>query len=99
MQITDEEVRTTDKTLVILGGGAAGAVAAESIRQAGFKGRITVISKEHHLPIDRIKLSKVLDSKPERLYLYAPSYLDQLKIDFVLSKASLLRCIALPTYM
>lgn len=87
MQISDKDICKSAKTFVIIGGGAAGAVAAESIRKTGFKGTIKVICSEPHLPIDRIKLSKVLDQKAEKITLFKPMYLDQLKIEFLLSKA------------
>lgn len=68
--------------IVIIGGGAAGAAAAEGARVAGFQGRITIVSKEPHLPIDRIKLSKVLDAQVETLLLYKPEYLrDGLQVE------------------
>jgi len=46
------------RRFVIIGGGPAGLSAAETLRQAGFEGEITIISKEKHLPYDRTMLSK-----------------------------------------
>ncbi|KAJ3313137.1 hypothetical protein HDU76_002709, partial [Blyttiomyces sp. JEL0837] len=57
------------KTVVIIGGGSAGAIAAESLRQAGFTGSITLLTKEPHLPIDRPKLSKSLNLTTEKVLL------------------------------
>ncbi len=45
-------------TYVILGAGAAGAYAIEGMRQAGFTGKITMITKEKELPYDRPNCSK-----------------------------------------
>ncbi|MDO8732554.1 MAG: FAD-dependent oxidoreductase [Actinomycetota bacterium] len=43
---------------VIVGGGLAGAKAAEALRASGFDGGITILSKESHLPYERPPLSK-----------------------------------------
>ncbi len=47
-----------DRTFVILGGGAAGVVAAQSLRQIGFKGRVVMLSREDATTYDRTTLSK-----------------------------------------
>jgi NADPH-dependent 2,4-dienoyl-CoA reductase/sulfur reductase-like enzyme/nitrite reductase/ring-hydroxylating ferredoxin subunit len=46
------------RTFMILGGGAAGLVAAETLRQDDFKGRIVVLTADSRLPYDRPNLSK-----------------------------------------
>lgn len=43
---------------VIIGGGPAGLSAAETLRHAGFGGKITMLSAEHNLPYDRTILTK-----------------------------------------
>ncbi|WP_043717312.1 NAD(P)/FAD-dependent oxidoreductase [Kutzneria sp. 744] len=43
---------------VIVGGGLAGAKAAESLRDKGFDGKITLVGDERHLPYERPPLSK-----------------------------------------
>ncbi len=43
---------------VIVGGGLAGAKAAEALRDNGFDGTITILSKESHIPYERPPLSK-----------------------------------------
>ncbi|MFE4107538.1 FAD-dependent oxidoreductase [Almyronema epifaneia] len=46
------------RVFVILGAGAAGNIAAETLRQEGFKGRVVLITAEAKLPYDRTTLSK-----------------------------------------
>ena len=46
------------RVFVILGGGAAGYVAAQTLREDDYKGRIIMITREGHLPYDRPNLSK-----------------------------------------
>lgn len=46
------------RTFVILGAGAAGAHAAETLRVAGYQGRIVMVTRDDRLPYDRTTLSK-----------------------------------------
>jgi len=45
---------------VIIGGGAAGLNAAETLRQSGFTGQVTLISNEDIPPYDRTLITKAL---------------------------------------
>src|SRR5450631_1243582 len=48
----------TTSTLLIVGGGLAGAKAAEGARETGFEGRIVLVSEEAREPYERPPLSK-----------------------------------------
>ncbi len=49
---------TTEPNFVIVGGGLAGAIAAQTLREEGFGGRITLLGKESNRPYERPPLSK-----------------------------------------
>lgn len=46
--------------VVVVGGGLAGFRFAQGLREAGYDGRVTIVSDEKHLPYDRPPLSKQL---------------------------------------
>jgi hypothetical protein len=47
-----------DRCFVIVGAGAAGALTAQTLREAGFGGRIVMLDRENRVPYDRTVLSK-----------------------------------------
>jgi 3-phenylpropionate/trans-cinnamate dioxygenase ferredoxin reductase component len=49
---------TTKPNFLIVGGGLAGAIAAQTLRDEGFDGSITVFGEESHRPYERPPLSK-----------------------------------------
>jgi len=58
------------RTFVILGAGAAGNMAAQTMREDGFQGRVLMVTAENSLPYDRPNLSKA--------YLYGDASLESL---------------------
>ncbi|KAI8805002.1 hypothetical protein BJ742DRAFT_822322 [Cladochytrium replicatum] len=76
-------------TAVVLGGGAAGLVSVESLRQEGFTGRIVLVSREPYLPIDRPKLSKGLKIDASKIQLRDASHFSQLDVEVHLSTEAL----------
>ncbi|MEV8637695.1 FAD-dependent oxidoreductase [Streptosporangium sp. NPDC051023] len=62
---------TTEQTYVIVGAGLAGAKAAQSLREEGFDGGITLVGAETELPYERPPLSKgYLLGKEEKAKVY-----------------------------
>ncbi|CAG9178213.1 3-phenylpropionate/cinnamic acid dioxygenase ferredoxin--NAD(+) reductase component [Cupriavidus laharis] len=55
----------TASTIVIVGAGQAGAVAAAELRQQGFAGRVVLIGEEPHVPYERPPLSKDVLLQPD----------------------------------
>ena len=49
---------STEQTFVIVGGGLAGAKAAQALRDEGFDGRVVLIGEEDVAPYERPPLSK-----------------------------------------
>jgi len=68
------------KTIVIIGGGQAGAQAIMSLRQGGYEGAIILIGEETALPYQRPPLSKAYmkgEFEEVRLYLRPPEWYEQ----------------------
>ena len=77
------------RTFVILGAGAAGAHAAETLRVAGYQGRIVMVTQEDKLPYDRTWLSKdYLTGKvsKEQMPLRTADFYREQHIEVLLSK-------------
>lgn len=66
---------------VLVGGGPASLAAAETLRQAGFKGKITLISKESALPYDRTMLTKIPLKSDEKLEIRKQDFFDKYGIE------------------
>ncbi|MEM6753882.1 MAG: FAD-dependent oxidoreductase, partial [Cyanobacteria bacterium P01_C01_bin.38] len=73
-----------NRTFVILGAGAAGSAAAETLRQAGFEGRVVMLTRENNLPLDRTALSKKYlqnDSAKDSLILRSSEFYSEWDIE------------------
>jgi 3-phenylpropionate/trans-cinnamate dioxygenase ferredoxin reductase component len=74
-------------TIVILGGGQAGAQAIDTLRREGFAGRMVLIGDEPHLPYQRPPLSKQFlagDMTAERLPFRNQLFYDQHRVELKL---------------
>ncbi|KAJ3176518.1 hypothetical protein HDU87_005212 [Geranomyces variabilis] len=71
---------------VVLGNGAGGQAAAESLREYGFKGRVVVYGKEPYLAVDRTKLSKGLEADAAKLALRPADYYKERDIELHLGE-------------
>ncbi|MFI0902740.1 NAD(P)/FAD-dependent oxidoreductase [Streptomyces sioyaensis] len=74
----------TARPIAVVGASAAGLAAAEALRRFGWRGPLTLIGDEPHLPYDRPPLSKQLLHgawEPEKLLLRTADQLDPLDLD------------------
>ncbi|KAI6649260.1 Apotosis inducing factor-3 [Oopsacas minuta] len=58
-----------NNVVLLVGGGPASTVCAETLRQEGYDGKIVMACKEKFLPYDRPKGSKAMETKPESISL------------------------------
>lgn len=62
-EMVEKDLSQDDLVFVIVGGGAAGISAAETLRTSGFQGEIKLITRDKYYPYDRTQLSKVRMAK------------------------------------
>ena len=77
------------RVFVILGGGAAGYSAAQTLREDGFEGRILMITRENRLPYDRPNLSKDYlqgHAEPEWMPLRPQEFFDEHGIEVMFGR-------------
>jgi NADPH-dependent 2,4-dienoyl-CoA reductase/sulfur reductase-like enzyme/nitrite reductase/ring-hydroxylating ferredoxin subunit len=82
-------IKKDKRTFVIIGGGAAGEVAAQTLREDGFEGKIIMITQENHSPYDRPNLSKDYlagDADESWMPLRSESFYELFGIDIMLNK-------------
>jgi NADPH-dependent 2,4-dienoyl-CoA reductase/sulfur reductase-like enzyme/nitrite reductase/ring-hydroxylating ferredoxin subunit len=75
------------RSVVIVGGGAAGHCAAETLRHEGYDGKLTMLSADPSPPCDRPKLSKDYlagSAQDESIPLRPPEFFAEHRIDLVL---------------
>jgi NADPH-dependent 2,4-dienoyl-CoA reductase/sulfur reductase-like enzyme/nitrite reductase/ring-hydroxylating ferredoxin subunit len=82
-------VRSGISSVVIVGGGAAGHAAAEAARNAGYVGKLTLLSADPAPPVDRPNLSKdyLAGTAPEEwIPLRPPEFYASQQIELVLGR-------------
>jgi 3-phenylpropionate/trans-cinnamate dioxygenase ferredoxin reductase component len=80
---------STRRTFVIVGGGLAGAMAASTLREEGFDGRIVLLSSETEEPYHRPPLSKEYlrgELDEEKLRVHEPARYGELEIELLLGR-------------
>lgn len=80
--------RTAPASVVIVGGGAAGLVAADTLRREGYQGSLTLISADESAPYDRPNLSKEYlsgEAGDDWIPLRSPEYYKEHSIDLALN--------------
>eukprot|EP01099_Mayorella_cantabrigiensis_P008512 TRINITY_DN800_c0_g1_i1.p1 TRINITY_DN800_c0_g1~~TRINITY_DN800_c0_g1_i1.p1 ORF type:complete len:543 (-),score=146.79 TRINITY_DN800_c0_g1_i1:41-1627(-) len=74
-------VTEDQRVFVLIGGGPAAVICADTLREKHFKGRIILLTREKYLPTERIKLSKTLTSTPDQVALHSREYYGQANIE------------------
>jgi 3-phenylpropionate/trans-cinnamate dioxygenase ferredoxin reductase component len=81
---------SSTSTLLIVGGGLAGAKAAEGAREGGFEGRIVLVGEEAREPYERPPLSKDIlraEKEPDSSRVHERGYYAEHSIDLVAGDA------------
>jgi apoptosis-inducing factor 3 len=91
-EVTRQEAASgDDRCFVIVGAGAAGAVAAQTLREAGFGGRVLMLDRDNRVPYDRTILSKyVLSGRKggEKSPLQSQSFYRNQRIERITAEVS-----------
>ncbi|MED6250140.1 hypothetical protein ATANTOWER_025325 [Ataeniobius toweri] len=75
-----------NRTILLLGGGAASLICAETLRQENFGGRIIMVSRDDLLPYDKTRLSKVMNVLSDTIVLRRMEFFHQYGIEVWLQK-------------
>ncbi|XP_023150957.1 apoptosis inducing factor mitochondria associated 4 [Amphiprion ocellaris] len=68
-------------TILLIGGGPASLVCAETLRQNCYQGRIIIMTKDTLLPFDKTKLSKAMNLDSSSILLRSSDFLQQYGIE------------------
>jgi nitrite reductase/ring-hydroxylating ferredoxin subunit len=88
-EMVEHDPTADDRIFVIIGAGAAGNMAAQTLREDGFQGRIIMITKENRLPYDRPNLSKSYlqgEAEPEWMPLRSKEFFKEHDIEIMFQK-------------
>ncbi|KAI4208282.1 MAG: hypothetical protein LQ346_000162 [Caloplaca aetnensis] len=77
-----------EEKVVVIGGGSGTIGAVQALREQGFKGEITIISREPNLPLDRTKLSKALIPDTSKLEWRSQDWYDSASISTVFDEVN-----------
>ena len=80
----------TKPSFIIVGAGLAGAMAAQTLREEGFEGKITLLGQEPNAPYERPPLSKdYLQGKADRdsIFVHPESWYAEHAVDLSLGNA------------
>jgi NADPH-dependent 2,4-dienoyl-CoA reductase/sulfur reductase-like enzyme/nitrite reductase/ring-hydroxylating ferredoxin subunit len=89
-EATAPAVASGPRSVVIVGGGAAGAACAETLRRLGYRGPISLLADEPPGPVDRPNLSKdyLAGTAPEEwIPLRDAAFYREMNVDFTLGDA------------
>ncbi|MGH7688506.1 MAG: FAD-dependent oxidoreductase, partial [Gemmatimonadaceae bacterium] len=89
--VAERRARVRPTSVVIVGAGAAGNAAAETLRREGYNGPVTLIDPDPGAPCDRPNLSKDYlagTAKPEWIPLHEPEFYDAQRIDIRRARAT-----------
>ena len=87
--MVDRDPAADSRQFVIIGAGAAGYAAAQTLREEGFRGNVAMITREHHTPYDRPNLSKDYlhgHAEPEWIPLRPDEFFSEHGIQLVLNR-------------
>lgn len=78
----------TQKNILIIGSSIAGVTAAESARKQDPEARITILSRDPHLPYYRLRICEVLDDPAvaDQLALHPLAWYDERRIELLLGR-------------